>query len=91
MKRFARWLRLVVTCLAFVIGSPSPGLAADAHDTIVLVANDEGAPEENAVERTASSAIDAAIATSEPIGVAPPFEALRPVTRIYLANCALLL
>lgn len=88
-RRFARWLRLVVTCLAFVLGSPTPALAVDPLDTIVLVAKrQEESPEESTVE--AVSAGPSPSTASDDVVVAS-FESPLFVSRRYIANCALLL
>jgi hypothetical protein len=87
MKRFARWLRLVVTCLAFVIGSPSPAIAADAFDTIVMVASDDRGEEVAADEHP----LESGTSVEAKPDVTTTVERPRLVSRLYLANCALLL
>jgi hypothetical protein len=85
-RRLARWLRLVVTCLAFVLGSPTPAIAGEPLDQIVLVAEDE--PREEA--RAEIPKADVATFVG-PAVVAENVESPVLVSRRYLANCALLL
>lgn len=86
MKRLARWLRLVVTCLAFVMSTPSPALAFETLGRVVLVVEDE-AREEAKVD-LASTDVPAISAVE---AIVPAFDSPRLVLRRWLANCALLL
>lgn len=86
-RRLARWLRLIVTCLAFVVGHPAPAVAADVVDQIVLVASDD-AREDEVVEAFVAEP-PSADGAERPI--ATRFESPRLVSRRWLANCALLL
>jgi hypothetical protein len=85
-RRLARWLRLVVTCLAFVI-TAAPAVAAPAFDEIVLVAN-ERAPVEIATEIGSVEAPSGVVIT---VPSEPSIETVVLVSRRYIANCALLL
>lgn len=91
-RRLARWLRLVVTCLAFVIGAPAPAVAVEAFDQIAFVEGlvEEAAPEEGRAEHSATAAADAP-GYVEATSFARPFEPPRLVSRRYIENCALLL
>lgn len=86
MKRFARWLRLLVTCLAFVV-TAAPAIAAEAFDQVVFVAEDEPRAESRAPRVAAQVAPTRAAAISAP----PAYDSPRFVSRRWLVSCALLL
>ena len=85
-RRLARWLRLVVACLAFVI-APAPAVAATVIDEIVLVAEDDAREESRVAISAAAPLPDVAVETT----AARRFESPRLVSRRWLTNCALLL
>jgi hypothetical protein len=86
-RRFARWLRLVVTCLAFVLGAPAPAVAAEALDRIVLVAEPNASEESRVEVATIVDVASSVAAEPPPPGIESPVFA----SRRYLTNCALLL
>ena len=85
-RRLARWLRLVVTCLAFVVAAPPPAVVASAFADVVCIAGEE-AREEARVEAS-SAPVPAGVIEDAP---EPSVESPRLVSRHWLDNCALLL
>jgi hypothetical protein len=87
-RRLARWLRLVVTCLAFVLGSPTPAIAVEPLDQIVLVTEAEDEPREEARAESPKASVGTCV---ESAIAAESVESPVLVSRRYLTNCALLL
>lgn len=91
-RRFARWLRFLVACLAFVALRPAPAVAS-ARPEILLVAPAYEAREHGEDEATDDECTSASPLSTEPSSLLPlraPRSTRAPVARIYLRNCSLL-